>query len=111
MCKSVSMSVIKFKLPTESEYTFNIYLFIEKIKKINFYKKGKIIWLCNSNIVVTITRIFYHRFLIIIQDNDSYALLSVKITLQILFFFVFLSFLGPHLWHVEVPRLQVQGEL
>ena len=27
------------------------------------------------------------------------------------FFFVFLAFLGPLLWHMEVPRLRVQLEL
>ena len=29
----------------------------------------------------------------------------------ILFFFFFLSFLGPHPWHMEVPRLRVELEL
>ena len=28
-----------------------------------------------------------------------------------LFFFVFLPFLGPHPWHVEVARLGVESEL
>ena len=28
-----------------------------------------------------------------------------------IFFFVFLLFLGPLLWHMEVPRLGVQSEL
>ena len=38
---------------------------------------------------------------------------SVKISLCYLkkFFFVFLSFPGLHLWHMEVPRLGVQSEL
>ena len=30
---------------------------------------------------------------------------------QFLFFFFFLSFLGPHPWHMEVPRLGVEQEL
>ena len=28
-----------------------------------------------------------------------------------LFFFVFLPFLGPFPWHMEVPRLEVESEL
>ena len=28
-----------------------------------------------------------------------------------LFIFFFLVFLGPHLWHMVVPRLQVESEL
>ena len=27
------------------------------------------------------------------------------------FFFFFLYFLGPHLWHMEVPRLEVSSEM
>ena len=35
--------------------------------------------------MATIKRIIYHRFLIIIQDSNNYALLSAKFTVQILF--------------------------
>ena len=34
-----------------------------------------------------------------------------KETLLTDYFFVFLPFLGPHSWHMEVPRLGVQSEL
>lgn len=30
---------------------------------------------------------------------------------RIFFYFYFLVFLGPHQWHMEVPRLRVQLEL
>ena len=33
------------------------------------------------------------------------------LTLDFFFFFFFFCFLGPHLWHVEVPRLGVESEL
>jgi len=42
-----------------------------------------------------------------INTDTRYYLLK----LTYIFFFFFLVFLGPHLWHMEVPRLGVESEL
>ena len=37
---------------------------------------------------------------------------EVVVKMMIFFFFcIFLVFLEPHAWHVEVPRLEVESEL
>ena len=36
---------------------------------------------------------------------------SVRHTVNFFFFFIFLPFLGPHVRHMEVPRLGVESEL
>ena len=44
--------------------------------------------------------------------NESvYLSIYLPISLSLSFFFVFLPFLGPLPWHMEVPRLGVQSEL
>ena len=48
------------------------------------------------------------------HSSGNYSFLFTSTTyfsIFLLFFFFFFFFLGPHLWHMEVPRLGVKSEL
>ena len=44
-----------------------------------------------------------------LEDNVEKCIKTIAKEKQILFFYF--SFLGPHLWHMEVPRLGAESEL
>ena len=49
--------------------------------------------------------------ILITRSEIESVIFYIFIYLYIYIFFVFLSFLGPHLWHMEFPRLGVKLEL
>ena len=56
--------------------------------------------------------VFYWRALSIPFKTFSFAsTIELTGTRALAFLFVFFVFLGPHLWHMEVPRLGVESEV
>ena len=53
--------------------------------------------------------VYYCFASILDKETDSLCAL-LHVVLCFFFFFLFV-FLGPHLWHIEVPRLGVKSEL
>ena len=45
------------------------------------------------------------------RQAEGRQVLLILLLLFFFFFFVFLPFLGPHPWHIEVPRLGIESEL
>ena len=43
--------------------------------------------------------------------SSSHGLASVSMAPLIYYIFIYLVLLGPHMWHMEVPRLGVKSEL
>ena len=85
---------------------YSLGFFIFGLESVFYFGKFLVIIAWNIFLLIFSLFSFWHSSYV----DTTFLVLSFEF-LDTLFLFFFFSFLGPHLWHMEVPRLGVELEL